>query len=64
MLVQLAADGDKLDDPSIAWPETRPTIEVGVIEINSVAADSNAEQRARPPSPDGDFLNASRSGLI
>jgi catalase len=34
------------DDPSIAWPETRPTIEVGVIEINSVAADSNAEQRA------------------
>jgi catalase len=45
MLVQLAADGDKLKDPSIAWPETRPTIDVG-IEITPVAADSNAEQRA------------------
>jgi catalase len=45
MLVQLAADGDKLEDPSIAWPETRTTINVGVIEITSVAADSDAEQR-------------------
>ena len=32
MLVQLAEDGDKLEDPSIAWPESRATIEVGVIE--------------------------------
>jgi catalase len=46
MLVQLAADGDRLEDPSIAWPETRTTIEVGAIEITSVAADSDAEQRA------------------
>jgi catalase len=46
MLVQLAADGDKLEDPSIAWPETRATIDVGVIEITSVAADSDTEQRA------------------
>jgi catalase len=46
MLVQLAADGDRLEDPSIAWPETRTTIDVGVIEITSVADDSDAEQRA------------------
>jgi catalase len=46
MVVQLAEDGDKLEDPSIAWPETRATIDVGVIEITSVAADSNAEQRS------------------
>jgi catalase len=45
MLVQLAADGDRLADPSIAWPETRATIDVGTIEITSVAADSDAEQR-------------------
>ena len=45
MLVQLA-DGDKLDDPSVAWPETRATIDVGVIEITSVAAESDVEQRA------------------
>ena len=46
MLVQLAADGDELNNPSIAWPEARKTIEVGVIEITSVAVDSDAEQRA------------------
>jgi catalase len=46
MLVQLSEPGDKLEDPSIAWPETRKTIEVGVIEITSVAADSDAEQRS------------------
>ena len=46
MLVQLAGEGDKLEDPSIAWPESRTIIEVGTIEIISVAADSNAEQRA------------------
>ena len=46
MLVQLAVDGDRLDDPSVAWPETRATIDVGVIEITSVAADSDVEQRA------------------
>ena len=46
MLVQLAAAGDKLEDPSIAWPETRTTIDVGVIEITSVSADNDTEQRA------------------
>ena len=46
MLIQLAGDGDKLEDPSIAWPDTRKTIDVGVIEITSVAPDSDAEQRA------------------
>jgi catalase len=46
MFIQLAGDGDKLEDPSIAWPETRKTIDVGVIEITSVATDSDAEQRA------------------
>ena len=46
MLVQLAAKGDKLEDPSIAWPETRKTVEVGVIEITSVSTDNDVEQRA------------------
>jgi catalase len=46
MLVQLAANTDKIEDPSIAWPETRATIDLGTIEITSVAADSNAEQRS------------------
>jgi catalase len=45
MLIQLAEKGDKLDDPSIAWPDTRKTVNVGKIEIMSVAPDSPAEER-------------------
>jgi catalase len=45
MLVQLAQAGDKLDDPSIAWPETRKTIDVGLIEITAAVSDSDAAER-------------------
>jgi catalase len=45
MLVQLAQAGDQLDDPSIAWPETRKTIDVGLIEITSAVSDSDAAER-------------------
>lgn len=39
--LQLAADGDKLDDPSIAWPASRRVIELGTIELTR-AVDDNA----------------------
>lgn len=43
--VQLAEPGDKIDDPSVTWPETRRTVELGVIEINkAVEASETAEQ--------------------
>ena len=45
MLIQLAAKDDKLDDPSIAWPDTRKTVDVGRIEISSLASDSPTEER-------------------
>lgn len=45
MLIQLAGDGDKLDDPSIAWPETRKTVDMGLVEITAVASDSAAQER-------------------
>jgi catalase len=44
--VQLAEPGDKIDDPSIAWPDSRRTIEAGVIEITKAVADNDAAQRA------------------
>jgi catalase len=44
--VQLAEPEDKIDDPSIAWPETRSTIELGVIEITEVVPDSNSAERS------------------
>ena len=44
--VQLAEPGDKIEDPSIAWPDKRKTVELGVVEIDKVDPDSDAAQRA------------------
>jgi catalase len=44
--VQVAEAGDKIEDPSIAWPDSRKTVELGVIEIDKVDPDSDAAQRA------------------
>ncbi|MGL3208165.1 catalase family peroxidase [Bradyrhizobium sp. BR 1433] len=45
MLLQQAEAGDKLDDPSTAWPDTRPTVELGTISITRAVHDSDAAQR-------------------
>jgi catalase len=45
MVVQLANPGDPTNDPSLVWPDDRKTVEVGMISITSVAADSDAVQR-------------------
>jgi catalase len=45
LLLQVAQSGDKLDDPSIAWPNTRRTIELGTISITRAVADNDAAQR-------------------
>lgn len=37
MFAQIAAAGDKTDDPSIAWPSTRKKILLGTIEIKNLA---------------------------
>ncbi|HTE19741.1 MAG TPA: catalase, partial [Armatimonadota bacterium] len=39
-------EGDRIGDPSVAWPETRKTLQVGVIEITAVVPDSETAQRA------------------
>jgi catalase len=45
-VAQIAEQGDKLDDPSIAWPDDRKTVELGTIEVEKAVADSDAAQRA------------------
>jgi catalase len=40
LLVQLAEAGDRIDDPSQAWPDTRRTVELGLIEILDVLPDN------------------------
>ena len=44
--VQVAELGDKIEDPSIAWPDSRKTVELGVVEIDKVVPDSDVAQRA------------------
>jgi catalase len=43
---QLAAPGDPTKDPTQAWPEDRPVVELGVLKITKAVADSAAAQRA------------------
>lgn len=45
MRAQFSGPLDKLDDPSVAWPDSRPTLDLGTIEITRVDADSEAAQR-------------------
>ncbi|MCS4250149.1 catalase family peroxidase [Pseudomonas sp. BIGb0164] len=46
LVVQQAAEGDKLDDPSIAWPASRPVVELGTLEITQAVADNVAAQKS------------------
>lgn len=44
--VQISEPGDEIDDPSIAWPDTRRLVDIGVLEITKVVPDSDAAERA------------------
>ena len=39
LLVQIAEEGDAVDDPSIPWPEERPWVTIGRLEITGLAHD-------------------------
>jgi len=45
-VAQIAEHGDRLDDPSIAWPDSRKRVQLGMIEFDSVATDSMAREQA------------------
>ncbi len=42
---QLAAAGDPTRDPTRAWPDDRPVVDLGVLTIDRVAADSAAAEK-------------------
>jgi catalase len=44
--VQLAGDGDRIDDPSVAWPDARPVVVLGEIAVTRALDDSESAQRA------------------
>jgi catalase len=48
---QLAEAGDRIADPSIAWPDARTRVLLGTIEVRSLAANTPTEDRALSFSP-------------
>lgn len=45
VVVQVAAEGDVVDDATQQWPAGRPLVEFGTIEVNGVVPDQEAVQR-------------------
>ena len=41
----MAGPGDKIDDPSIAWPSTRKTVELGMIAITKATTESHVADK-------------------
>lgn len=46
LVVQLPGPGDATSDASVVWPDDRKTVELGMISVTSVVADSDAVQKA------------------
>lgn len=45
LLVQVAERDDKVDNPTIAWPDARKKVELGTITITKAVADSQAAEK-------------------
>lgn len=66
ILVQVAADGDVVDDSTVQWPDTRPVVEFGTIELNALVPDEAAAQRKIifDPIPRVDGIESSGDPLL
>jgi len=45
MYAQVAEEGDKIEDPSIAWPDTRRRVLLGEITINKISENTPAQDQ-------------------
>jgi len=45
LLLQVADQGDKIDDPSIAWPDSRKKVELGTIAITKTTTESHTADK-------------------
>ena len=45
ILVQLAAGGDVVDDATVVWPESRPLVEFGTLDVTGEVPNNADEQR-------------------
>src|SRR4051812_26940531 len=46
MYAQLAGQNDVVDDPSVAWPDTREKVILGVLEIKKVSSNTPEQDKA------------------
>ncbi len=45
LMLQVAEQGDKIDDPSIAWPDSRKKVELGTIAITKPTTESHTADK-------------------
>jgi hypothetical protein len=72
VVLQLAAPGDKIDDPSVAWAITNQITTLATLTVASVVPDSEATGRAlmylacrhRTRGPDASVPQQSVSGVL
>jgi len=66
IVIQLSAPGDIVDDSTVQWPEDRPQVEFGRIELTSVAPNNAAEQQhiVFDPIPRVDGIDPSGDPLL
>ena len=66
IVVQLAEDGDIVDNSTIQWPETRPIVDFGTFTLNAVVPDNAAQQKQIifDPIPRVDGIEPSNDPLL
>ena len=64
--VQLAEDGDTIDDATVRWPHDRPQLTFGEISLNKIAPNNASEQQQIifDPIPRVDGIEASADPLF
>jgi catalase len=66
ILVQVAGEGDVVDDSTVQWPDERLLLEFGNLELNGVVPDGEAAQRQIifDPIPRVDGIESSGDPLL
>jgi catalase len=66
ILVQVAADGDVVDDSTAHWPGERPLVEFGTVALNGLVPDGDAAERQIifDPIPRVDGIESSGDPLL